>query len=294
MHRDFIDITWPPTGLFWPMILSAALLVGMITSLVCLRADVLRDRLQAEPAALAEATIAICSGALLWIGYWDFLDSYLVPTAWWSKLSMFLVGALGALWTRSLYAEEPRRPIRYSETGTSAALDDGDDPPPLHDGPPGLIEVLSPRGRSLGQSEDDDLEVAVRGTPGKTPGRMARTRPIKGGGKRGNGGEDRTPCCSASLQGSKLCFLNPPKFSCSRCGRSLLATFSGLTMWVGLWDLIESHMLPTLFTSCSHEPSTGCALVKLSLIAIGAVGLYLTRSLYTEHSIGTVQFQRLT
>ena len=280
--------SWPPTGLFWPLVLCMALLAGMLISLFCLRADAIRERISPNPTALAEASIAICSGALLWIGYWDFIDTYLVPTEWWAKLCMFLVGALGALFTRSLYSDQtaPRHSIRSYE-GTSAALDDGDDPPPLPDGPPPLVEVMSPRPRSFGQSEgESDVEVAaVRGTPGKTPGR-AMTRPKKGARGVGGGGDD------GPTLWSKMCFLNPPKFSVSRCGRALLATFSGLTMWVGLWDLIESHMLPALFSSCSHEPSTGCAMVKLSLVFIGAFGLYLTRSLYGDHGVG-VQFQRL-
>ena len=64
-------------------------------------------------------------------------------------------------------------------------------------------------------------------------------------------------------------------------------------MWVGLWDLIEEHALPNMFTTCSHEPSFGCACVKLGLVAIGAFGLYMTRSLYGDHSSGPVHFQRL-
>ena len=53
-------------------------------------------------------------------------------------------------------------------------------------------------------------------------------------------------------------------------------------MWVGLWDLLDVHVLPSLFNVCKHEPTTGCAFVKLGLVAIGAVGLYLTRSLYGD------------
>ena len=70
-------------------------------------------------------------------------------------------------------------------------------------------------------------------------------------------------------------------------------TFSGLTMWVGLWDLIEDHVLPNTFSACAHEPSLGCAAVKLTLVAVGGVGLYLTRSLYGDHGSGPVHFQRL-
>ena len=45
-------------------------------------------------------------------------------------------------------------------------------------------------------------------------------------------------------------------------------------------------------TACAAS-LTGCAAVKLSLVAIGAFGLYLTRSLYGDHGVGAVQFQRL-
>ena len=74
----------------------------------------------------------------------------------------------------------------------------------------------------------------------------------------------------------------------------LLTSGPGLTMWVGLWDLLDAHLLPTLFDACVHEPSVGCGAVKLSLIAIGAFGLYLTRSLYGDTGgSGPVHFQRL-
>ena len=291
---------WPPSPLLWPALLSGALLCGIVASVACLK---FRERLAVnvgiDLAALAEAAIAICSGALLWIGFWDFIDSYLVPTAWWSKLCMLLVGALGALWTRSLYADQmpPRHAISSAE-GTSVCVEDGelDLPPARRDGPPPLVEAISPRPRSFGQSEDDfDVETAIHHTPGLTPARAVMQSARKGtrgaatgrrGGRRIGAHDEETTC-------GRYCFLNPPRFSCSRCSRALLATFSGLTMWVGLWDLIESHMLPTLFTSCAHEPSTGCALVKLSLVGVGAFGLYLTRSLYGDHGVGAVQFQRL-
>ena len=199
--------------------------------------------------------VAIFSGALLWIGFWDVIDSYLVPKQWWAKLCMTLVGALGALATRSLYDQQLIHP-HDSEMGTSV-VDTGDEVPGS------LAGELTPRRSSL-----------VGGMPGGGNGALS-----------GNSWSDgRRRCC--------LC-LHPPPFSASKCARALLATFSGLTMWVGLWDLIEEHALPNMFTTCSHEPSFGCACVKLGLVAIGAFGLYMTRSLYGDHSSGPVHFQRL-
>ena len=112
---------WPPSPLLWPALLSGALLCGIVASVACLK---FRERLAVnvgiDLAALAEAAIAICSGALLWIGFWDFIDSYLVPTAWWSKLCMLLVGALGAAFVVRIWR---RRRIRRERGVFTRALE---------------------------------------------------------------------------------------------------------------------------------------------------------------------------
>ena len=92
-------------------------------------------------------------------------------------------------------------------------------------------------------------------------------------------------------------YFNAPPFSALKCGRALLAIFVGLTLWVGVWDLVDYHLLPAAVAACAAEaddggPRLGCALVKLGLIALGALGLYCTRSLYGERSKGAAQFQR--
>lgn len=95
-----------------------------------------------------------------------------------------------------------------------------------------------------------------------------------------------------ALRKPRRCF-DAPKFSCSRCSRALLATFAGLTMWVGMWDLLDAHVLPTLVKECKTEPNFPCAVAKLGLIAVGACGLYCTRSLYGDSTEQTVHFQRI-
>merc|ERR1719502_215763 len=121
----------------WPAILMAALLLGVLASALILsrgnerrgkRNSGLRQIVQYfEARACAEAFVAIFSGALLWIGFWDVIDSYLVPKQWWAKLCMTLVGALGALATRSLYDQQLIHP-HDSEMGTSV-VDTGDEVP---------------------------------------------------------------------------------------------------------------------------------------------------------------------
>ena len=101
----------------------------------------------------------------------------------------------------------------------------------------------------------------------------------------------------AALMHPRNTYFNAPPLSALKCGRALLAIFVGLTLWVGVWDLVDYHLLPAAVAACAAEaddggPRLGCALVKLGLIALGALGLYCTRSLYGERSKGAAQFQR--
>lgn len=246
-----------PDGLLpfaWPLIFGSSLVGGILVSLVYLTRPRSVDdvhRRYFEPRAACEAFIAIVSGGLLWIGFWDFMDTYLVPEQWWAKLCMLLVGALGALGTRSLYSVQTlqaHRPGYRGDEGTSVVEQEDDVE---------LGTILSPKRA---------MEAAGFDSPSAQPPTRRR----------------------------RLCCLDPPAFSCSRCSRALLSTFFGLLMWVGLWDLIDTHLLPIAFNACSHEPSRGCAAVRLSLVGVGAMGLWLTRSLYGDHgSAGAVQFSRI-
>ena len=268
-------------GMLWPFLLCATLLCGITAAIACLKYEQITTlRQSVEAPAVAEAIIAVCSGALLWIGWWDFLDVYLVPNSWWSKLCMLFVGAIGAVATRSLYAV-PSPPSAHSAEGTSAAIDDDEEECIRASREQSALPgAFSPHSRAIGARLGDEAAgrraartSASASTAGAVRSRLARAR--------------------AAAARSRWCCLKPPKLSGMRCARALLATFSGLTMWVGLWDLLDVHVLPTLFTACKHEPTTGCAFVKLGLVAIGAIGLYLTRSLYGEEGITVVQFQRL-
>ena len=63
---------------------------------------------------------------------------------------------------------------------------------------------------------------------------------------------------------------------------------------MGVWDLVDYHLLPALTSSCKaeQEPNPGCGAIKVGLIALGALGLYCTRSLYGENMVHAAQFQR--
>ena len=49
-----------------------------------------------EPLAVLEATVAIMSGVLIWMGFWDLVEE-IIPDTWYNKLLMILVGLMGAL-----------------------------------------------------------------------------------------------------------------------------------------------------------------------------------------------------
>ena len=77
-----------------------------------------------EPLAVAEAFVSITSGVLIWMGFWDFIDTYVVPERWWAKLLMIVFGAIGLFCTRTLYAKEMLHAIRAS-TGLGERPDAG-------------------------------------------------------------------------------------------------------------------------------------------------------------------------
>ena len=61
---------------------------------------------------------------------------------------------------------------------------------------------------------------------------------------------------------------------------------------MGVWDLVDYHLLPALTDSCKHEPNPACGALKAGLVVLGALGLYCTRSLYGEKAVHAAQFQR--
>ena len=85
-----------PTVL-WPMLLCISFVFGLIVSALWVTSksppNVRRNsssRRYFEPAAVCEALVAIISGVLLWMGFWDFIDEYLVPKEWCAAASLNL------------------------------------------------------------------------------------------------------------------------------------------------------------------------------------------------------------
>ena len=74
--------------IMWPVLLCACFIFGLLVSALWYTSNERRKREALvvrryfEPVAVCEATVAILSGVLLWMGFWDFIDEYLVPKEW--------------------------------------------------------------------------------------------------------------------------------------------------------------------------------------------------------------------
>mmetsp|Transcript_51128 Transcript_51128/g.165136 ORF Transcript_51128/g.165136 Transcript_51128/m.165136 type:complete len:360 (+) Transcript_51128:48-1127(+) len=259
-------LPWLMSHYMWPFIFSALFMSALLSGLTIARARAAQGRrpVYFHPLAVCEAITSIAAGILLWMGFWDLLDGYLVPAEWWAKLFMIAAGGFALFSTRTLYDEShittEGKAVRYSSIGLNQ-----------------FREPESPR-----HAVDIELQAPPEPPAPQTINRrvasernVAESDVSASDVNEANGGEGMREEKAAR-------YFDRPAFSPHRCGRALFAILAGLTMWVGMWDLVDQHLLPLLFEGCSVEPSLECALVKLALIAVGALGLYCTRSLYGE------------
>lgn len=260
-------------------------------------ASFLRDRMHRwlrggkryfEPLAVLEASVSIVSGVLIWMGIWDLMDVYIVPDTLSGKLLMVLFGMIGLLCTRTLYDKEMLQAIRMSNglggrpdsaSLLTAARSDVPSTEVAADAAASSISSGSATSTALGFTS---IDLQPAGGGGAPPA-AAAAEPAAGG-KRG----------AVPGRWAERRYFRPPPLSCGRCTRALFAIFVGLTLWVGVWDLVDYHLLPALTHSCKaeQEPNSGCGAIKVGLVALGALGLYCTRSLYGENMVHAAQFQR--
>lgn len=103
---------------------------------------------------------------------------------------------------------------------------------------------------------------------------------------------------------SKRYHFNPPRLHCGKCASALCVITAGLVLWVGIWDLLDYHIIPVVtrylvfhnmsaLGVCEHAPGDEwvaglseiyshpyCAITKAILLVIGILGLYVTHALY--------------
>ena len=72
---------------------------------------------------------------------------------------------------------------------------------------------------------------------------------------------------------------------CGRCQKAGLLML-GVLFWIGMWDLLDDHALPTLTRACNRAAvspgprklidSPACVAIKLAFAVVGALGLWCT------------------
>lgn len=86
----------------------------------------------------------------------------------------------------------------------------------------------------------------------------------------------------------------PPRFEPRRLTERVLANVGAVIIWTGIWDQIDVNVLPQMcsYHSCGNCEKYGtfpCAWYKILFIFVGLVGMYFTRSLYTDREVTYVK-----
>lgn len=264
-----------------------------------------------EPCAIAEALIALTSGVLIWMGWWDLLE-ILLPRDWYWRLILIILGAAGLFATRTLY-DQATLNNRRRRRRTRSRSDENNS---SRDERPSASMLSSMEMATIDRSHSAvDVEAQSDGGGGADVGGGARLTPSRGDQSpminptRGLNAAVEQNACAAEGEspphspGGMPLFFNAPPPDARLCGRALWALIVGLTVWVGIWDLIDYNLLPALFTAANSTgcmgaeahpgPSQlwrapGCVVVKLLLVFIGVVGLWVTRALYGSGGPGAL------
>lgn len=90
----------------------------------------------------------------------------------------------------------------------------------------------------------------------------------------------------------------PPRLEPRRLGERLVANVAAVLVWTGLWSKIDTNVLPRACSaaSCKACPSYGefpCAWWKIGFVLVGLVGMFFTRSLYSDGEVAYAKRRRL-
>uniref|UniRef100_A0A7S3AU80 Uncharacterized protein n=1 Tax=Haptolina ericina TaxID=156174 RepID=A0A7S3AU80_9EUKA len=252
-----------------------------------------------EPCVAFEAIVSITSGVLVWMGFWDALEMVIPPDAYWRGI-MIIIGMIGLFASRTMYDKSLIHALRQH----------GDCSERAHAKMLSGMEMASGV-PSASSSSNASMDRSNNASAGGMDGGVA------GAGVSSDAAKEAVSGTHMSVDGSgssgalqKRPYFNPPRPDARRCGRAVFAILVGLTLWVGLWDLFDYHLIPFLFKRedgsgissdiCSdavESPgpwqvvrSPACLGVKMMLMVIGVIGMWATRSLYGTVQVHTAQF----
>jgi hypothetical protein len=227
-----------------------------------------------DPLLALEALVSLASGVLLWIGWWDVIE-LIIPAGWGWRLAMIILGSVGLFSTRTLYDKKMLRSIRKGKVSSGERVDAA---------MLSSMELGSSCSDNSGRDRDGQLSPASSAEPSAAAcdEDAQSTR-----------GEPST---------AKRLYFDAPRLDAKRCSSALFRILVSLTVWVGIWDLIDYSILPALTSACDSAGSNpgpmellrspGCIGIKLLLVLIGAIGLWSTRSLYGDETPRGAVFQR--
>lgn len=232
--------------------------------------------------AILESFVAIASGILVWLGLWDLFTVHIFSHTVGAKLSLVAVSVAALYGNRTLYDKQliqlraKERERRLLSTGAPAAG--------------GSVEPASADSSSAGAASREAAPAEAGSRPtGLGPlsigsAATAELLPRMPGGRPGAGAE---PARMRRL------YFDAPPFNLRRLSRATFALFANLSVWIGMYDTLDYHLIPALFPTCAG-PERPCALVKGGCILLGLYGLYWTRALYGEVDLKCANFQRMS
>jgi hypothetical protein len=230
--------------------------------------------------AILESLVAIISGIVVWLGMWDLIDNHILSDTALSKVLLILYSLASLYASRTLYPKDLAKK-RAEERNRRAALardtmasEEAKWADATADGVAGADEPAVADGAAARPPADEADRASGEPSP--------PTRPAPGTG---------TPDASAKPVMRRLYFDAPP-FDAIRFCRASFAVISSLTLWIGMWDLIDYHVIPAVFPVCAADERE-CAYVKIGCVLLGLLGLYSTRTLYGTDSVKLAHFARI-
>jgi hypothetical protein len=254
--------------------------------------------------AIFESLVAIFSGIIVWLGMWDLLDNHLLPDTFVSKLLVIIVSLVALYANRTLYdktlldlrdAERNRRAklARQGIVVNGAAPDAPSGDPPGYGTPSSAgkhVHSSAPYTPAHAHANGNDA------TPPPLPVKplFQRTPTAPFIAVQSTSEAVVAAASNAGLHADTMrrLYFDAPPFSAVKFGRASFALLASLSLWIGMWDLLDYHIIPAMFDVCVDD-GPKCAYVKGGCVVVGLAGLYWTRALYGSDSYKNAHFSRM-
>ncbi|KAG8468094.1 hypothetical protein KFE25_007146 [Diacronema lutheri] len=222
--------------------------------------------------AILESLVAITSGIIVWLGTWDLLDNHLLPDTITAKMLLIVFSLLALFASRTLYDKQLLK-LRNVERRRRKSI----------------TRVRQANAQAAVGCESEARESSSQMA---APASERASRQGLHGDELGSSGAGLVAPSATPIEHMHRLYFDAPHFSARRFARAAFALLASLTLWIGMWDMIDNHIIPTLFAVCARE-EWQCAFVKVGCVVLGLLGLYATRTLYGSDSVKNAHFSRM-